>query len=256
MRKRVFLTLLVGAAGVARAAAAPPSRMQVRVAAASDLKFALAELADQYRRQSGQGVELNLGSSGQFAQQIRQGLPVDLYMSADEDFVFQLAAAGMTQGRGALYALGRIAALAPIASPISLDAEFRGLRDVWPQVKHFAIANPQHAPYGRAARQALERLGLWEMVRTKLVLGENIAQATQFVTSGAAQAGITALSLARAPEVGRLAQHVVLPAHLHEPLRQRMVLLKGARPGSEAFYDFLQGPEARQIFERYGFTAG
>ena len=94
------------------------------------------------------------------------------------------------------------------------------------------------------------------MARAKLVLGENIAQATQFVTSGAAQAGITALSLALAPEVGRLARHIVLPAHLHEPLRQRMVLLKGARPGAEEFYSFLRGPAARQVFERFGFAAG
>jgi molybdate transport system substrate-binding protein len=257
MRKRGFLTLLfAGAAGAVGVGAAPPSRAPVRVAAASDLKFALAELADQYRRQSGQGVELNLGSSGQFAQQIRQGLPMDLYMSADEDFVFQLAAAGFAQGRGALYALGRIAALVPAGSTVRLDTGLSGLREAWSQVKHFAIANPQHAPYGRAARQALERLGLWEMASAKLVLGENIAQATQFVTSGAAQAGITALSLALAPEVGRLARHVVLPAHLHEPLRQRMVLLKGARPGAEDFYSFLQSPAARQILERYGFAPG
>lgn len=257
MRKRGFLNLLVAsAAGGVGAGAAPLSREKVRVAAASDLKFALAELADQYRRQSGQGIELNLGSSGQFAQQIRQGLPVDLYMSADEDFVFQLAAAGLTQGRGALYALGRIAALVPASSTVPLDAGLSGLRESWPQVKHFAIANPQHAPYGRAARQALERLGLWEMARAKLVLGENIAQATQFVTSGAAQAGITALSLALAPEVGRLARHIVLPMHLHEPLRQRMVLIKGARPGAEEFYSFLQGSAARQVFERFGFAAG
>lgn len=257
MLKRGFLTFLaVGAVGVAAAGATPPSRQPVRVAAASDLKFALAQLADQYTRQSGVGVELNLGSSGQFAQQIRQGLPIDLYMSADEDFVLQLAAGGLTQGRGALYAMGRIAALVPAGSTVALDAGLNGLRDAWPRVKHLAIANPQHAPYGRAARQALERLGLWEMAREKLVLGENIAQATQFVTSGAAQAGITALSLALAPEVGRLARHLVLPANLHEPLRQRMVLLKGARPGAEGFYNFLQAPAARQIFERFGFTPG
>jgi molybdate transport system substrate-binding protein len=177
-------------------------------------------------------------------------------MSADEDFVFQLSAAGLTQGRGVLYAVGRIAAVVQAGSAVQLDASLNGLREAWPQVQHFAIANPQHAPYGRAARQALERLGLWEMARPKLVLGENIAQATQFVTSGAAQAGITALSLALAPEVRTLARHVVLPASLHEPLRQRMVLLKGARPGAEDFYNFLQGAPARRIFERYGFAAG
>jgi molybdate transport system substrate-binding protein len=257
MRKRGFLTLLAtGVAGVVDAAGAPPKRAPLRLAAASDLKFALTELAGQYRSQSGQGVELNLGSSGQFAQQIRQGLPVDVYMSADEDFVFQLSAAGLTQGRGVLYAVGRIAAVVQAGSAVQLDASLNGLREAWPQVQHFAIANPQHAPYGRAARQALERLGLWEMARPKLVLGENIAQATQFVTSGAAQAGITALSLALAPEVRTLARHVVLPASLHEPLRQRMVLLKGARPGAEDFYNFLQGAPARRIFERYGFAAG
>lgn len=257
MKRRGFLTLAATTAAIAAgAASSPPASLPLRVAAASDLKFALAELAGQFQRQSGQAVELNLGSSGHFAQQIRQGLPVDLYMSADEDFVFQLAAAGLTQGRGALYALGRIATLVPAASTIPLDAGLAGLREAWPRVRHFAIANPQHAPYGRAARQALERLGLWEMARGRLVMGENIAQATQFVTSGAAQAGITALSLALAPEVGRLARHVVLPANLHEPLRQRMALMKGARPGAQEFYDFLQGPSARQVFVRHGFAAG
>jgi len=256
MRKRAFLGFLGAGAAAIAVAAAPPPRAPVRVAAASDLKFALAQLADHYQRQSARRVELNLGSSGQFAQQIRHGLPVDIYMSADEDFVFQLAEAGLTSDRGALYALGRIAALVPASSAVPLDTGLSGLRDAWAQVKHFAIANPQHAPYGRAARQALERLGLWEMARPKLVLGENIAQATQFVTSGAAQAGITALSLALAPEVAGVSRHLLLPAHLHEPLRQRMVLLKGARPGAQDFYEFLQGPAARQVFERYGFTAG
>lgn len=256
MQKRRFMAALAaGVAGFASAAASPPARAPVRVAAASDLKFALAQLADQYQRQSQQRIELNLGSSGQFAQQIRQGLPVDLYMSADEAFVFQLAGAGLTRDRGVLYALGRIAALVPAASALPLDERLGGLRGAWPAIRHFAIANPEHAPYGRAARMALERLGLWELVRPKLVLGENIAHATQFVTSGAAQAGISALSLALAPEVAKLARHVVLPADLHDPLHQRMVLIKGARPAAAGFYEFLQGAAARQVFQRYGFGA-
>lgn len=256
MQKRRFMAALAaGVAGFAGAAAAPPARAAVRVAAASDLKFALAQLADQYQRETQQAIELNLGSSGQFAQQVRQGLPADLYMSADEEYVFALADAGLTQGRGVLYALGRIAALVPAASTIALDERLAALRGAWPAIRHFAIANPQHAPYGRAARTALERLGLWESARPRLVLGENIAHATQFVTSGAAQAGITALSLALAPEVARLTRHVVLPAHLHEPLRQRMVLLKGARPAAAGFYEFLQGAQARQVFQRHGFAA-
>lgn len=255
MLKRRFLAAL--AAGPAaltvlvRSQAAPAP---VRVAAASDLKFALADLAQQYGRQAGAAVQLSLGSSGQFAQQIRQGLPVDLYMAADEAFVFQLADAGLTRDRGALYALGRIAAVVPAASPLVLDTALRGLHEAGSAVRYFAIANPEHAPYGRAARQALERLGLWEWVKPKLVLGENVAQAGQFVTSGAAQAGITALSLVLAPEVARLARHVVLPDKLHAPLRQRMVLLKSASPQAGDFYAFLQSPVARKVLRGYGFA--
>jgi molybdate transport system substrate-binding protein len=129
-----------------------------------------------------------------------------------------------------------------------------GLRAAGAGIRHFAIANPEHAPYGRAAREALERLGLWQWARPKLVLGENIAQATQFVTSGAAQAGITALSLALAPEVAQLARHVVLPDRLHAPLRQRMVLLKSASAQASEFYAFLQTQAARAILRRYGFA--
>lgn len=255
MHKRSFLGAIaispaaLVALGKSQAAPAP-----VRVAAASDLKFALAELAEQYQRQAGRRIQLSLGSSGQFAQQIRQGLPVDLYMAADEDFVFQLADAGLTRDRGALYALGRIAAVVAAASPLTLDPTLRGLRAAGSGIRHFAIANPEHAPYGRAAQQALERLGLWQWLKPKLVLGENIAQATQFVTSGAAQAGVTALALALAPEVARLARHVVLPDSLHAPLRQRMVLLKSARAQAGDFYDFLQTPVARAILRRYGFA--
>lgn len=245
---------LLGLAAVAFGLPAVADTAAVRVAAASDLKFALAELAALYQRQTGHPVQLSLGSSGQFAQQIRQGLPVDLYMSADEGFVFQLADAGLTQGRGDLYALGRIAALVPASSALTLDPELRGLARAWPQIRHFAMASPEHAPYGRAAQQALQRLGLWQQARPRLVLGENIAQATQFVTSGAAQAGITALSLALAPEVARFARHLVLPSNLHEPLRQRMVLLRGAPPAAAGFYQFLRTPAAQAVFRRYGFT--
>lgn len=253
MLRRSFVgaaALTIGLASVHGAGAGAA----VRVAAASDLKFALAELAAQYQRQAGQPIQLSLGSSGQFAQQIRQGLPTDIYMSADEGFVFQLADAGLTQGRGDLYALGRIAALVPAGSALTLDSGLRGLALAWPNIRHFAIASPEHAPYGRAARQALQRLGLWDMVQPRLVLGENIAQATQFVTSGAAQAGISALSLALAPEVARLARHLVLPGDLHAPLRQRMVLLRSAPPAAVDFYRFLQTAAAQAVLQRYGFA--
>jgi len=254
VRRRSFLTAAVASPPTLAAMLNRPSEPAVRVAAASDLKFALADLARQYEAQVQRPVQLSLGSSGQFAQQIRQGLPVDLYMAADEAFVFQLADAGLTRDRGALYALGRIAAVVPSASPLALDPALRGLHAAGPAIRHFAIASPEHAPYGRAAREALQRLGLWQWAQPKLVLGENIAQATQFVTSAAAQAGITALSLALAPEVARLARHLVLPDSLHSPLRQRMVLLKSAGPQAQDFYEFLQSLAARAVLRRYGFS--
>jgi molybdate transport system substrate-binding protein len=235
----------------------------LRVAAASDLKFVLPLLLSQFQQASGVRVNASFGSSGNFARQIQQGLPVDLFMSADESWVERLAKAGMTRSIGSaagpahdpgvIYGQGRIALYVPKRSTLGLDPELAGLRSGWQQVEKFAIANPEHAPYGQAAREALEKLGMWEMVKPKLVLGENIAQATQFVATGAAQAGITALSLALAPEVAQLGRHVVLPAKLHKPLRQRMVLMRTAAPQATQLFAYLQTDAARALFKSYGF---
>lgn len=256
---------LGGLAGLwqADARAAAGGGPRVRVAAASDLKFALALLIEAFQKEGGIQVEASYGSSGNIARQIRQGLPVDLFMSADESWVDQLAQAGMTRrlpgtgapDRGVLYAQGRIALFVPQGSDLGLDEGLAGLKAGWSRISKFAIANPEHAPYGRAAREALHTLGLWDMVRPKLVLGENIAQATQFVASGAAQAGLTALSLARAPELVKQGRHVALPEHLHAPLRQRMVLTRNAEPAAVTLYDYLQSAAARELFRRYGFAA-
>jgi molybdate transport system substrate-binding protein len=136
------------------------------------------------------------------------------------------------------------------------EAEARQLLTAQLQtVRKFAIANPEHAPYGRAAKEALQNLGLWEQLQPKLVLGDNISQATQFVTSGAAQAGITALSLALAPEVAaQSGAYWLLPASLHTPLKQRMVLLKSAQPAAKALFEYLQTPAAKAVLGKYGFS--
>jgi molybdate transport system substrate-binding protein len=224
-----------------------------RVVAASDLKFALAHIISQFQQQTGISVAATFGSSGNFARQISQGLPVDVFMSADEAWVRPLVDAGLTQGPGAVYARGRLALLVPANSTLALDAQLKGVQAQWQQVHKFAIANPEHAPYGRAAQQTLQALGLWESVKTKLVLGENIAQATQFVTTGVAQVGITALPLARAPEVAALSRHIALPAHLHAPLLQRMVLLKEASPVAAQWMAYLQSAAAKQVLHSFGF---
>jgi molybdate transport system substrate-binding protein len=229
----------------------------VRVAAASDLQFALPELLVPFQHDSGIHVEFSFGSSGNFARQIMQGLQVDLFMAADEEWVFKVVQAGLTQGgrsgRGAVYALGRLAMVVPVGSPIELDVQLKGLQNQWASVRKFAIANPEHAPYGRAAIQALQTLRVWPLVEPKVVLGESVSQATQFVTSGAAQAGITALSLAQAREVKGTTHHIALPPNLHAPLRQRMVLLKNADPAAKQLYAYLQTDTVKQQLIGMGF---
>lgn len=226
------------------------------VAAASDLQFALEEAAQAYAAETGVQVRLALGSSGNFVRQIRQGAPFDLFLSADEDYALDLARAGFTRGEGVLYAVGRIALLVPRGSPLKADGSLDDLAAALGdgRVAKFAIANPTHAPYGKRAEEALRRKGLWETIAPKLVLGENVSQAAQFAASGNAQGGIVAYSLAIAPKVRAVAEHALIPAEWHSPLRQRMVLTKSAGPAAERFFVYLQSPPARAVFRKYGFV--
>ncbi len=261
-RRQLIKTSAALASLVSAASLAAP--VKLRVAAASDLKFALTALAKSFTSVTGIEIDVQFGSSGNFTQQIQQGLPLDLFLSADEGYVVTLAKVGLTQGgvqdTGALYATGRIAWILPKNSAVQLpksEAEARlTLTNQLKTVRKFAIANPEHAPYGRAAKEALQSLSLWEPLQTKLVLGDNISQATQFVTSGAAQAGITALSLALAPEVAAQAGgYWLMPANLHTPLKQRMVLLKSAQPAAKTLFDYLQTPAAKAVLAKFGFSA-
>jgi molybdate transport system substrate-binding protein len=251
MRFLVHLLCLVLATAPVAARAAPPV-----VAAASDLKFALEEVALRFKAETGSEVRLSFGSSGNFARQIEQGAPFEMFLSADEAYVFRLADRGLTRDRGQLYAVGRIVLFAPHGSGLAVDGELAGLKAALAegQIRRFAIANPEHAPYGRAAEQALRHAGLWDMLKPRLALGENISQAAQFAASGAAEGGIIAYSLALAPELTKLGRHALIPAEWHQPLNQRMVLTRSAGDVARAFYAFVQTPPAREVFIRYGFT--
>jgi molybdate transport system substrate-binding protein len=226
------------------------------VAAAADLAFVLPEIAAAFKRDTGREVKLSFGSSGNFARQIAEGAPFELFLSADERYVERLRGQGRTDGGGAWYAVGRIVLFVPQGSPVKPDPELRDLGSAAGdgRLKKLAIANPEHAPYGRASQEALENAGLWARVRARLVLGENASQAAQFATSGGAQAGIIPLSLALAPAVAGRGSHALLPNSMHRPLRQRMVLIKGAGETARAFFAYLQQPAARAVLERYGFT--
>lgn len=233
-----------------------PAQTAPTVAAASDLKFALEEIADRFKSQTGKEVRLTFGSSGNFTSQLLQGAPFEIFLSADEGFVFQLADADKTADRGVLYADGRIVLFAPKGSTLKPDAEFNSLRAALAdgRIQRFAIANPEHAPYGRAAEQALKGQGLWDAIKPKLVLGENVSQTAQFASAGSAQGGIFAYSLALAPAIASLGSYAVIPSDWHAPLRQRMVLMKNAGETASAFYRFVQSPAARVIFRKFGFV--
>jgi molybdate transport system substrate-binding protein len=250
LRVLVCLTLLMASFGRAMAQDAPV------VAAAADLQFALEEVAQTFYQKTGKAVRLTFGSSGNFAQQIQNGAPFELFLSADEGYVRGLAVRGLTLNEGVLYAIGRIVLFIPRSSPLRTDEEMRDLRAALADrlVRKFAIANPEHAPYGRAAREALQHQGLWDAVQPYLVLGESASQAAQFAASGSAQGGIIPLSLAQAPEVSKRGDFALLPAEWHQPLQQRMVLLRQAGETAKAFYDYLQTPPARAILVRYGFA--
>jgi molybdate transport system substrate-binding protein len=252
--RAVYATVLVSMGLIAfpqaRAEDAPT------IAAAADLKFALDEIAGRYKRDTGQEVNLIFGSSGNFVTQLEQGAPFQLFLSADEAYVFRLADKGLTKDRGTLYAIGRIVLFAPKGSPLTGQLTAEGLKSALDggRVMHFAIANPEHAPYGRAAQQWLEKHGLWQAVQPTLLLAENVAQAAQFATSGSSEGGIIPYSLALASKVDELGTWTLLPAEEHLPLRQRMVMLKGASPNVQRFYDYMQSPAARQVMRHYGFA--
>jgi molybdate transport system substrate-binding protein len=226
------------------------------IAAAADLKFAVAEIADAFKAETGKEVKLSFGSTGNFATQIREGAPFQMYMAADESYVAKLAAEGFTRDEGTLYARGRIVMITPHGSTLKTDGSLESLKAALAAgaITHFAIANPDHAPYGVRAMEALRHVGIWAALQPKLVLGENVSQAARFATSGDAQGGIIAYSLALSREVSALGEYELIPADWHEPLNQRMVLLKSAGPLAEEFYAYINAPAARAIMKNYGFV--
>lgn len=242
-------TLSLGGVTAARAEAGPV------IAAAASLQSALPKVVEAFRAQGGGPLRVVFGSSGALTTQIEQGAPFELFLSADRPYVARLAARGLTLDGGVAYAEGRIALFAPTGSPLKADGQLKDLAAALKdgRLRRLAIANPDHAPYGRAAREALTHAGLWPAIQPRLVVGENIAQAAQFASTGAAQGGVIAWSLAVAPEFARRGRSALIPGDWHQPLDQQMVLLKGAGPIARAFYGYLQRPAARAILDRYGF---
>jgi molybdate transport system substrate-binding protein len=230
---------------------------EIRVAAASDLNFALRELASSFERQTGNKVVLSFGSSGNFYSQIQNGAPYDVFMSADAGYPEMLAKAGLADA-ATLYRYARGALVLWVPNSVGLDPKAQGMKLLAaPAIKKIAMANPKHAPYGRAAEAALKSLGVYEQVAGKLVMGENISQAAQFVESGNAQAGLIALSLVLAPAMQDKGKYWQVPDSAYPAVEQAAVVLKGSRESgaARAFLEYLKTREARAIFEKNGFRS-
>lgn len=227
---------------------------ELTVAAASDLQYALKDVAARFERETGNTVKLTFGSSGNFYSQIANGAPFDVFLSADSEYPKRLIEAGAADGASLLvYGIGRIVLWVPNTSKLDLDQGLQILLD--PSVRKVALANPQHAPYGRAAVAALRHEGLYEQVSGKFVLGENISQAMHFIESGNVDAGFVALSLATAPPTQGKGRYWVVPQELYPAIEQAGVVVSHSakKKTALAFLEFLRKPEIVVLMGRYGF---
>jgi molybdate transport system substrate-binding protein len=232
------------------------SAEELSVAAAADLNFALKEIAEKYQHDTDNTLKLSFGSSGNFFVQIQNGAPFDLFFSADIDYPKKLVQGGYADATTlAKYARGKIVLWVPAGSKLDLSRGLDVLLD--PTVKRVAIANPQHAPYGRAAEQSMKKAGIYDRIKEKLVLGENISQTAQFVQTGNADIGIVALSLAMAPTMTE-GRYQEVPTDLYAPIDQSVVVLKASKKkeAAKGFLDYLQTVEAQQILQKYGLAGG
>jgi molybdate transport system substrate-binding protein len=236
-------------------AVTPAPAQELAVAAAADLKFAITDVAAQFEAETGTKVNVTYGSSGNFFAQLKNGAPFDVFLSADIDYARRLDEAGLGEpGTLSRYATGRIVIWAPANSRFDVsESGWKTLLDE--RVKKIAIANPEHAPYGRAAVEAMQKAGIYDQVKSKLVFGENISQAAQFVQSGNAQAGILALSLAVSDPM-KDGKRWDIPEDLHPPIEQAAIVMKRAKnkEAARAFLDFVKSDAGRATLAKYGFT--
>ena len=256
MARVVYAVLLVGGATLGLTQPSVALTEDLTIAAASDLNFAFKDLVVEYEKKTGVHVKLSLGSSGNFFSQISNGAPFDLYFSADIRYPQKLEEAGHgVPGSLYKYAVGRIVLWVPTGSP--LEVEKLGMEALLaPSVRKIAIANPKHAPYGRAAVAAMEHFKVYDRAKEKLVMGENISQTAQFIESGTCDIGIVALSLALAPTMKAAGKYWEIPSEAHPPLEQGAVILKNSKnqEAAKLFLEFLNDPQGQEIMRRYGFT--
>lgn len=238
-------------------ALAMPSAAQVTVAAAADLNAALTELAASYEKSGGGAVRLSFGSSGNLFHQIQNGAPFDVFFSADLDYPNRLIEAGLAEKSSFYrYAVGQLVLWVPASSP--LDVEHRGMDSLLdPSVKKISLANPEHAPYGRAAVAALRHFGVYEKVSDRFVLGENVSQAAQFVESGNAQLGLISLTAASTEHFKEIGTYVLVPTTQYPEILQYAVIMKNSDRKADAhvFLDWLLSSPVQGSLSKLGLGA-
>jgi len=240
--------------------AAPKSQAQsaneLTVAAAADLSSALKDIGDGFERKTGTRLKLSFGASGALTQQIENGAPFDVFFSADMDYPRELVRDGQADGSTLYqYAIGKLVLW--VAADSTIDVEHKGMNILLdPSVKKVSIANPQHAPYGRAAVEALKHAGFYDRLSDKIVMGENVSQAAQFAESGNAQAGFVALAHAVAPAMQGKGKYWEVPADYYAPLAQGVVVISRSPHTKEAaqFLEYIKTQEAKEILQKFGFT--
>ena len=224
------------------------------IAVAANMKDAFAEIATVFKSTGRPEMRVVYGSSGNFTTQIMNGAPFNLFIAADEHFPLELYKNGKTVDEGSVYAIGKLAIIAKTSSGINLLGGKTEMAQAIARANKVAIAKPELAPYGRAAVQYLKTEGLWNLAKDKLVYADNIGAATTYVVSGAADLGFTASSLAKSPEISKQTSFLLVDPKLYEPIQQRMVLIKGAPQEAVDLYRFMQGPQAKLILQKYGYS--
>ncbi len=249
MTKRIFIFLAVSFALTGSVFA-----QVATIAVAANMKDAFAEIAAEFKSTGKPEMRVVYGSSGNFAAQIMNGAPFSLFIAADEQFPLELFKNGKTVDDGSIYAIGKLVIITKTSSGIYLSDSKSDIAKAISKANKVAIAKPEIAPYGRAAVQYLKAEGLWDLAKDKLVYADNIGSATTYVASGAADLGFTAFSLAKSPELLRQTSYVAVDTKMYEPIKQRMVLIIGAPQEAQDLYRFMQGPKAKAILQKYGYS--
>ncbi len=231
------------------------TRESITIAAAANLNGVLDELILQYTKQSASPVKVVYGSSGHFYQQMQQGAKYDIFLSANQDYVDRLVSQGYTNDAGVVYARGRLVVLVSNKSKIHLTSDLSDLKQAIQdgRLSKFAIANPGLAPYGAAAIQTLESLGLTKKFQPILVMGGDIGQTMLFIYSEAAQAGMVPWSMVKQSKTIKEGSFLLIPEKQHQPILQKMMIFKQANPSAKGFYNYLQSVEAKNIWRHYGY---